>query len=250
MAMQQNKELIPQHEYNDSFSESYKKGDYQFDQLWQPSPTKQEMVWLVPSSLTYRYGKRIMDIVLAIPTLIILAPLILLVSILIKIDSPGPVLFKQVRVGKWGQPFTCVKFRSMYVDAEDRKDDLVSANEADGPVFKMKNDPRVTPVGRVIRKLSIDEIPQLINVIKGEMSLVGPRPPLPSEMIKYEYHQLRRLDVTPGITGLQQVSGRSDLSFEEWIALDIEYVERRSLWFDFVILLRTIPAVISTKGAY
>ncbi len=138
----------------------------------------------------------------------------------------------------------------MYVDAEERKRELMPHNEADGPVFKIKRDPRITRVGRIIRKLSIDEIPQLVNVLKGEMSLVGPRPPLPSEVIKYEYYQLRRLDVKPGITGLQQVSGRSDLDFQEWISLDIEYIECRSLWFDMMILLRTIPAVISTRGAY
>jgi lipopolysaccharide/colanic/teichoic acid biosynthesis glycosyltransferase len=160
------------------------------------------------------------------------------------------VFFTQIRVGKWGKLFSCIKFRSMYVDAEDRKDELITRNEADGPVFKIKDDPRVTRVGRFIRKFSIDEIPQLVNVLRGDMSLVGPRPPLPSEVRMYEYYQLRRLDVKPGITGLQQVSGRSDLDFREWVALDIEYIERRSFWFDLLILLRTIPAVISTRGAY
>ncbi len=123
-------------------------------------------------------------------------------------------------------------------------------NEADGPVFKMRNDPRITPVGRIIRKVSIDELPQIINVLRGEMSLVGPRPPLPKEVDQYEYFQRKRLDATVGITGLQQVSGRSDLNFEKWVAYDIEYIEKQSFWFDIKILLKTIPAVLAGKGAY
>jgi lipopolysaccharide/colanic/teichoic acid biosynthesis glycosyltransferase len=172
------------------------------------------------------------------------------VALLIKLDSPGPVFFKQTRVGKWGKTFPCYKFRSMYIDAEERKAELMALNEADGVVFKMKNDPRVTRVGRVIRKLSIDELPQLFNVIKGEMSLVGPRPPVPSEVSQYKFEEIRRLESIPGITGLQQVSGRSNLDFKRWVELDLEYIAEQSLMKDIEILLRTIPAVIFGKGAY
>lgn len=250
MAIQGSKNLIPQHEYNNLAFESSSHGSFSFVELWQPSPMEQDTIWWVSSSQAYQYSKRVIDLVIAIPSLIILTPLFVLIAVLIKLDSVGPVFFQQIRVGQWGQTFGCLKFRSMYVDAEERKKELMSINEADGPVFKIKGDPRITRIGRIIRKLSIDEIPQLINVLRGEMSLVGPRPPLPSEVIKYSYYQLRRLDVKPGITGLQQVSGRSDLDFNEWISLDIEYIERRSFWFDFLILFRTIPAVISTRGAY
>jgi lipopolysaccharide/colanic/teichoic acid biosynthesis glycosyltransferase len=160
------------------------------------------------------------------------------------------VFFRQTRVGKYGKTFLCFKFRSMYVDAEQRKAELVTKNEADGPVFKMKHDPRVTRVGRVIRKLSLDELPQLLNVLRGEMSLVGPRPPVPKEVAQYEFDQRHRLDAVPGITGLQQVSGRSDLDFRTWVALDLRYIAEQSLWTDIKILLKTIPAVLLGKGAY
>jgi len=165
-------------------------------------------------------------------------------------DSPGPVFFHQLRVGKYGQVFSCYKFRSMYVDAEQRKAELMARNEADGPVFKIKHDPRVTRVGRVIRKLSIDELPQLINVLRGEMSLVGPRPPVPKEVALYEFDQRRRLDAVPGITGLQQVSGRSDLDFKTWVELDLKYIADQSFWNDIKILIMTVPAVLLGKGAY
>lgn len=194
--------------------------------------------------------KRMFDVTVVVAA----APFVLLVAvpimIIIKLDSPGPIFFKQVRVGKWGKPFYCYKFRSMYIDAEQRKKELMEQNEADAIVFKMKNDPRVTRVGRVIRKLSIDELPQLINVLKGEMSLVGPRPAVPEEVEDYQFDYLQRLDAVPGITGLQQVSGRSDLEFKRWIELDLQYVEEQSLLKDVEILLKTIPAVISGKGAY
>jgi lipopolysaccharide/colanic/teichoic acid biosynthesis glycosyltransferase len=159
-------------------------------------------------------------------------------------------LFKQQRVGRFGQPFACYKFRSMYVDAEARKAELLAMNEADEVIFKMKNDPRVTRVGRVIRKLSIDELPQIFNVLRGEMSFVGPRPPVPYEVEQYEVDQFRRLEAVPGITGLQQVSGRSTLSFKRWVELDVEYIETQSLGKDVQILAKTIPTVISRKGAY
>jgi exopolysaccharide biosynthesis polyprenyl glycosylphosphotransferase len=194
--------------------------------------------------------KRLLDVGVSGLALIVFSPLLLLTALAIKLDSPGPVFFKQTRVGKWGRLFGIYKFRSMYTDAEKRKQELAAQNEATGPVFKMKRDPRITRVGRVIRKLSIDELPQLINVLRGDMSLVGPRPPLPKEVDEYEYHQRRRLDAVPGITGLQQVSGRSDLNFEQWVAFDVTYIEQQSLWFDIKILLKTIPAVLTGRGAY
>ena len=194
--------------------------------------------------------KRFFDLAVSLFALVLLSPIFIITAILIKLDSPGSVFFKQTRVGKWGYLFGVYKFRSMYIDAEKRKQDLMKLNEADGPVFKIRNDPRITRVGRVIRKLSIDELPQLINILKGEMTLVGPRPPLPREVDQYQYHQRKRLDVVQGITGLQQVSGRSDLDFEQWVAYDIEYIEKQSFWFDIKILLKTIPAVFTGKGAY
>ncbi|MBK8988822.1 MAG: exopolysaccharide biosynthesis polyprenyl glycosylphosphotransferase [Chloroflexi bacterium] len=194
--------------------------------------------------------KRVFDFILVCLALPFALPIIALIAIAIKLDSPGPVFFKQVRVGKWGQTFYCYKFRSMYTDAEARKKELMAENDADEVVFKMKNDPRVTRVGRLIRKASIDEIPQLFNVLKGEMSLVGPRPPVPNEVALYQFDQMRRLDAVPGITGLQQVSGRSELSFKRWVELDLQYISEQSLLKDIEILLKTIPAVLTGRGAY
>ncbi len=194
--------------------------------------------------------KRGLDVLVALIALAAASPIILGTALLIKLDSPGPVFFKQVRVGKWGSTFYCYKFRSMYVDAEARKQALMAQNEASGPVFKMKNDPRITRVGKYIRKLSIDELPQLLNVLKGEMSLVGPRPPVPKEVAEYQYEELGRLNAIPGITGLQQVSGRSDLDFKRLVELDLQYIAEQSFWKDVEILLRTIPAVVLGKGAY
>lgn len=206
-------------------------------------------LWVIRTKLLARL-KRVLDVTVAIIAIVLTAPIMLITAILIKLESPGPVIFKQVRVGKDGEHFYCYKFRSMYVDAEQRLSELQAKNEADGPVFKMKRDPRVTRVGRVIRKLSIDELPQLFNVLKGEMSLVGPRPALPSEVAKYTYEQLGRLHAIPGITGLQQVSGRSDLDFKRWVELDLQYIAEQSIWKDIEILLRTIPAVLLGRGAY
>ncbi len=207
------------------------------------------LIWVIRTKVM-RHLKRILDVGVASIALIMTAPIMLITAILIKIDSPGPILFRQTRVGKWGEPFPCYKFRSMYIDAEQRLQDLLAKNEADGPVFKMKNDPRVTRVGRVIRKLSIDELPQLFNVLKGDMSLVGPRPALPKEVAQYTYDQIHRLNAMPGITGLQQVSGRSDIDFKRWVELDLQYISEQSLIKDIEILLRTIPAVLFSKGAY
>ena len=197
-----------------------------------------------------RYLKRGLDLLILTLALPVVLPLGLLTALAIRLDSPGPVIFRQTRVGKWGKLFVCYKFRSMAIDAEERKQALLLANEADGPIFKIQNDPRMTRVGRLIRKASIDELPQLINILKGDMSFVGPRPPLPSEVSLYEYEQRRRLNAVPGLTGLQQVSGRSDLPFERWVELDLQYINEQSLGKDVVILLKTIPTVIFGKGAY
>ena len=205
--------------------------------------------WVIRVKIVHQL-KRILDMIFASLLIAFTAPIMLVTAIAIKLDSPGPVIFKQTRVGKWGMPFTCFKFRSMYVDAEARKEQLMALNEASGPVFKMKRDPRITRVGRVMRKLSIDELPQFFNVLRGEMSMVGPRPPVPKEVAQYSFDELRRLEAVPGITGLQQVSGRSDMSFKRWIELDMQYIAEQSLLKDIEILLKTIPAVMSGKGAY
>ena len=195
--------------------------------------------------------KRLMDIILAIFAIICGSPVFLLTALLVKLTSPGPIIFSQVRVGRFGRHFKFYKFRSMYIDAEARKAELMKHNESgDGVIFKMKHDPRITPVGRFIRKFSIDELPQLFNVILGDMSLVGPRPPLPSEVRTYTLEERKRLNITPGITCLWQVSGRSELPFSKQIALDKEYIASRSAWKDFLILLKTIPAILTGKGAW
>ncbi len=207
------------------------------------------VMWAIRSKLSDAM-KRLLDLVVATVALILASPIFALTALAVKLDSPGPVFFKQTRVGRNGHHFGCYKFRSMFVNADEIKALLMAQNEADGPVFKMKRDPRVTRVGRIIRKLSVDELPQLLNVLKGEMSLVGPRPALPKEVVQYKFEQLGRLHALPGITGLQQVSGRSDLSFDRWTELDLQYVSEQSLWQDLKILVKTIPAVISGRGAY
>ncbi len=195
-------------------------------------------------------AQRILDVIFCSVLLILLWPVFGIIALLIKCDSRGPVLFKQMRVGKDGETFPFYKFRSMVSDAEARRHLLEMQNERSGPVFKMRNDPRITRVGRVLRKFSLDELPQLINVLKGEMSLVGPRPALPSETEKYTPRQRQRLISLPGVTGLWQVSGRASLSFERSIELDLYYIEHQSIGLYFRILLLTIPAVLSSDGAY
>jgi exopolysaccharide biosynthesis polyprenyl glycosylphosphotransferase len=194
--------------------------------------------------------KRAMDLVIASVALIIFSPLMLIIALAIKLDSPGPVFFKQVRVGKGGKEFVMYKFRSMRGGAEEEQERLRELSEVDGPIFKIKNDPRCTRVGRIIRRLSLDELPQLYNVLKGEMSLVGPRPPLPSEVAQYKEWHKKRLAVSPGMTGLWQVSGRSLLSFDEMVLLDLYYIENWSPLLDIKILIRTIPKVLIGEGAY
>jgi exopolysaccharide biosynthesis polyprenyl glycosylphosphotransferase len=199
----------------------------------------------------YELFKRCLDRVGTGLGLLLLSPFFALLAILIKLESPGPVLFSQTRIGLGGSPFKCWKLRSMYIDAEQRKQELLEQNEMDGgTTFKMKRDPRVTTVGRFIRKASIDELPQLWNVFVGDMSLVGPRPPVPSEVAQYTARERQRLFVKPGITCIWQVSGRSDIPFPEQVLLDIEYIQKRSLWMDIKLLLRTLPAVLLARGAY
>ncbi len=180
--------------------------------------------------------------------LILLAPVFAAVAAAIKLDSRGPVFFRQVRVGLNGRPFRMLKFRSMYTDAEERRKQLLDQNEHSGPVFKMANDPRITPIGRIIRKFSLDELPQLVNILSGQMSLVGPRPPLPREVIEYEPWQRRKLSVKPGLTCLWQVNGRNTIDFEDWMRLDLEYIDNWSLLLDVKLIVRTIPAVIKGTG--
>jgi exopolysaccharide biosynthesis polyprenyl glycosylphosphotransferase len=193
--------------------------------------------------------KRIIDIFVSSCVLLLLSPVLAVVALLIKLGSPGPILFRQERVGLCGRPFHMLKFRSMVVDAEARQRHLMHRNEQAGPVFKIKDDPRVTRVGRVLRRFSIDELPQFINVLRGEMAIVGPRPPLPSEVAKYELWQRRRLSVRPGLTCLWQVSGRNNISFEEWMYLDMRYIDHWSLIEDLKLILKTVPVVVSGRGA-
>lgn len=195
------------------------------------------------------WWKRLEDIVGSLLALIVFSPVFLLIAIGIKLTSKGPVIFKQKRVGRGGKVFTFYKFRTMYVGAEERKKELLPFNEMDGPVFKMKKDPRVTPFGRFLRRTSLDELPQLWNVLKGDMTLVGPRPPTVDEVPKYAAWHRRRLDVTGGITGIWQVSGRNEVPFEEWMRMDARYIRKTSLWTDLKILIKTIWAVISGRGA-
>ncbi|MGA8830287.1 MAG: sugar transferase [Desulfomonilaceae bacterium] len=197
-----------------------------------------------------RTMKRLMDIVGSSVGLILLSPVFAITALLIKLEDGGPVFFASDRAGKWGRKFRMFKFRSMILNAEKMKQDLLQQNETGGVIFKMKRDPRITRVGRIIRKLSIDELPQLYNVFKGDMSLVGPRPHPPKEVELYTLTDRRRLEVIPGLTCFWQVSGRSDVSFENQVGLDVQYIESQSLWGDIKLLLKTIPAVISGKGAY
>ncbi|MBI4743360.1 MAG: exopolysaccharide biosynthesis polyprenyl glycosylphosphotransferase [Actinobacteria bacterium] len=194
--------------------------------------------------------KKILDKTLSFLAVACLSPVFLLVGLFIKIESAGPVFFYQKRVGKDGNLFTMIKFRSMFVDAEDRLAEVKHLNEADGPLFQIKNDPRITRVGRIIRRLSIDELPQFINVLKGDMSIVGPRPALPREVEEYQDWQMARVAVLPGITGFWQIKGRNELTFDEMIKLDLEYIKNQSVFLDLIIILKTIPAVVKARGAY
>ncbi len=198
-----------------------------------------------------RVLKGLMDRAVAVVLLVVLAPLMLFIATLVRTTSTGPALFRQRRVGRGGREFTCLKFRTMTADAEARRAELVHLNErADGLLFKIRHDPRITRIGAVLRKYSLDELPQLVNVVAGDMSLVGPRPPLPQEVAAYDDALRRRLLVKPGLTGLWQVSGRSELPWEEAVRLDLSYVDNWSPALDARILLRTVSAVLKGTGAY
>lgn len=198
----------------------------------------------------YIFLKRFFDIVLSLVGLIILAIPCLIIAIFIKLCDGGPVLYTQARVGKDGKIFKIYKFRSMYVDTDKLLDKLSEQNEVTGPMFKMKNDPRITSVGRFLRKTSLDELPQLWNVLLGDMSLVGPRPPLPKEVAKYSEYDRQRLWVIPGCTGLWQATERNDVGFDRMVELDLEYIQKRSLMFDAKIILMTFWVIIHPNGAY
>ena len=207
-------------------------------------------LWTLDTGFS-RLLKRWMDVCGSLCAIVLLMPLFLAVAIWLKLDSPGPLIYRQVRVGLHGRPFYFYKFRSMYIDSDARRAALEKENESkDGVIFKMKNDPRITRCGRFIRKYSIDEAPQFFNVLLGDMSLVGPRPPLPSEVAQYSLDDRKRLDILPGITCIWQISGRSDIPFREQVVLDREYIRGQGFWKDVLILFKTIPAVIAGKGAY
>jgi exopolysaccharide biosynthesis polyprenyl glycosylphosphotransferase len=203
-----------------------------------------------PSWFRYETAKRAIDLVMATLGLLSTAPIWLAIVIAIKLDSPGPAIFVQDRVGLNGRRFRFYKFRSMHVDAERRLAELRAQNEVDGPVFKMRKDPRISKVGAFLRRTSLDELPQLLNVLKGDMSMVGPRPPLPREVEKYRPSDIVRLSVKPGLTCLWQIRGRSTLGFETWMEYDREYISNLSLRLDLSILVRTVWAVLSCRGAY
>ena len=204
--------------------------------------------WVVGGTL---FIKRVFDLIASIILIIIFTPLLVLLAILVKLEDGGPIFFSQPRVGKNGKLFKMIKYRSMCVDAEARLAALQATNQHEnGVTFKMKDDPRITKIGKWLRKLSLDELPQFFNVFKGEMSLVGPRPPVPREVELYSQSERRRLSVTPGITCLWQIGGRSEIDFTGQVRLDVEYIQSRSFWGDIWILLKTVPAVLLGKGAY
>lgn len=202
------------------------------------------------NSIFYLATKRIIDIVGSLFGLILLSPLFLIVAILIKLEDPkGKVFFSQERNGRYPETFKMYKFRSMVHNAEDLLENLTDQNEQTGPVFKIKEDPRITRVGKFIRKTSIDELPQLFNVLRGDMSLVGPRPPIPREVEQYTTYQMQRLGVKPGLTCLWQVGGRNSVDFDGWVELDIEYIKNRSLWLDIKLIIKTVFVLFGDRNA-
>ena len=205
---------------------------------------------LVKDDVIYLFLKRLIDIIGASIGLLLASPIMLIVAILIKLEDPkGPIFFSQIRNGAYPTTFKMYKFRSMYVDAEERLQELMYLNEQSGPVFKIKDDPRITKIGKFIRKTSLDELPQLFNVLKGDMSLVGPRPAIPREVEQYTDYQKQRLFVKPGLTCIWQVSGRNNIEFDQWVELDIEYIKTRSLWLDLKLILMTIPVLLGDENA-
>ncbi|MDB1944568.1 sugar transferase [Clostridium tertium] len=204
---------------------------------------KREISW------RYILSKRIIDIAGSLVGLLLLSPILIIVGMLIKLESKGPIVFSQRRIGKNGKGFKMYKIRSMVVNAEEIKGKLKEQNEMSGPMFKMKDDPRITKIGRFIRKTSIDELPQLVNVLKGEMSLVGPRPSLPNEVKEFEPWMLKRLDVKPGLTCYWQVMGRNNIDFEDWMKLDVKYVNERSFWLDIKLIFKTFFVLFGDENA-
>lgn len=198
----------------------------------------------------YECIKRVIDVVFSFLGVVSLSPLFIIIAIIIKTTSKGPVFFSQKRIGKNGKEFYMYKFRSMVVNAEELKEKLAAQNEMSGPMFKMKDDPRVTKVGKFIRKTSLDELPQLWNVLRGDMSLVGPRPSLPKEVAQFEDWMYRRLEVKPGLTCYWQVSGRNNIDFEDWMKLDIKYVDERSTWIDIKLIFKTVGVLFGDKNAH
>ncbi|MDU6365072.1 MAG: sugar transferase [Clostridium sp.] len=200
-------------------------------------------------STLYKVSKRALDVIASFLGLVILSPILLIVAILIKLESKGPAIFSQSRIGLNGKEFKMYKFRSMVQNAEELKEKLAKQNEMSGPMFKMKNDPRVTKVGKFIRKTSIDELPQLLNILKGDMTLVGPRPSLPREVEKFESWMLKRLEVKPGLTCYWQVSGRNNIDFYEWMKLDLKYVNDMGFWLDIKLIFKTVAVLFGDKNA-
>ncbi|MBU3179823.1 sugar transferase [Clostridium psychrophilum] len=211
--------------------------------------SKEEVTYEYKKNIGYFILKRIIDILGALCGLLVISPVMIIVAIWIKIDSKGPVFFAQNRVGRNGKKFVMYKFRSMCTDAEVLLGKLKKENEMSGPMFKMKDDPRITKVGKFVRKTSIDELPQLFNILKGDMSLVGPRPSLPKEVVQFTSFQKRRLVAKPGLTCYWQVNGRSDVSFEQWMKMDVEYIEDRNTWLDITLIFKTVGVLFGDEGA-
>lgn len=206
---------------------------------------------VLKENLSYEILKRFIDIVCSIVGIILLSPIFIIVAVAIKIENPrGKVIFSQIRCGKDNKTFKMYKFRSMVEDAEKLLNNIQHLNEMDGPVFKIKEDPRITNVGRFIRKTSIDELPQLINILRGDMSIVGPRPPLVREVEKYNQYEMQRLIVKPGLTCYWQISGRNNINFEQWVEMDIKYIEERNLFIDIKLILKTFKVLFGDKHAY
>lgn len=201
-------------------------------------------------SAGYKLAKRVMDVVLSSVALVVLSPIFLITAVAIKLEDNGPVFFVQQRAGKDLKPFNIYKFRSMYINADEKLKEMMENNEQTGHAFKIKNDPRITKVGKVIRRFSIDELPQLINIIKGDMSIVGPRPLLQFQMEECNTYEKQRLIVQPGLTCYWQIGGRANIKWEEWVELDLDYIEDMGLWTDIKMIIRTIPAVVDSEGAY
>lgn len=215
-----------------------------------PRATTSQAVVLAPDA-SYIRCKRALDVCVAAVLLTVLSPVFAIIALIIFVQDGGPVFYSQARIGQDGQPFMFFKFRSMVRNADSLQAQLAATNEAKGPIFKMRRDPRITPAGRILRRYSLDELPQLLNVLRGDMSLVGPRPHRPSEVEQYLPHHYERLSVTPGLICLREVSGRSNLNFDQWLELDLHYINYcRSLTYDLQILARAIPAVIRGDGAY